>query len=238
MNGRICFLFAIFFTLIASTADSAEKKLTFAAIQNSHYNKFAARVIVEAYSRIGYDVEIHYLPGKRALIQSSSGELDGESNRVEAIANKYPTLIKVPSSFDDVVATAFYVDDKVILNSKDDLADYQIGILRGVLFSEKLTKGYQRHYANSVKSLFNMLVQKRVDVILFTRLSGHAEIARNHRSKGIKAFPVSLLRIPVFNYLHEKNRQIVDLIDPILQNMRSSGEVERIKQDYLDQIGQ
>ena len=240
-KGQIIMFRAVFVLFLLCSfnvfaAEKAEQKLTFAAIENSEFNKFAARVIKATYSKIDYDVDALFLPGKRALQMSSSGILDGESNRVGAIAERYPTLIKVPTPFTEITATAFYIDDNISVRKREDLAKYRLGVLNGVVFSKKITKGYNSIGANSVNALFKILQNNRVDIVIFTEFSGQVEIAKNFKHTGIKSSPVALLKIPVFNYLHRKHRKLVPLVDAAIREMLQTGEIDNIRRSVIGQL--
>jgi len=81
-------------SLVAIDSAAAETVRLSTFIDNP-FSQLAARIITEAYRRAGFDAEILYLPGKRALLMSSDGDVDGEVSRVFAIGELYPSLIRV-----------------------------------------------------------------------------------------------------------------------------------------------
>lgn len=58
-------------------------------------SKWYNKVYTEAFSRLGIQFEIEYLPMKRASVLANDGIYDGELGRVKGFDKKYPNLIQV-----------------------------------------------------------------------------------------------------------------------------------------------
>lgn len=85
------------FTLaVAADVTHAGRVLTFSAIKNSINTEISARVMTEAYSRIGIDIE--QCPGKRALMLAELGRVDGELFRTAGMGKEYPNLLSLPQA--------------------------------------------------------------------------------------------------------------------------------------------
>ena len=81
---QLAALSVIVFNLAFNTAYAQSKtKLVFSTIEGSVNAEVSSQVMIEAYKRIGVEIEILALPGKRTLIVSNSGELDGELFRLD-----------------------------------------------------------------------------------------------------------------------------------------------------------
>ncbi len=79
-----------------ASATEVSKDIIITGIWNNEFHKLAGSIIKEAYSRIGFNATIKFLHGKRALLYSSKGKVDGELSRIFEVGEQYKTLIRVP----------------------------------------------------------------------------------------------------------------------------------------------
>lgn len=94
--------------------------MVFSGLKGSSSSRLAVAVVKEAYKRIGYDMDIQWLTGKKALEKSNSGENDGELQRIDGISRKFPNLIQVPIPINFLQGSAF----TVIVNSLAPYSDF------------------------------------------------------------------------------------------------------------------
>ena len=207
--------------------------VSLAGIDNSAYNILTGNIIKEAYRRIGIIARVNYLPGKRALIMSSKGIFDGEVSRIYSVGETHDSLIRVPVPFLSLKGRAFTIKESVKIRTPDDLTNYTSGILRGIIYSRNLTKNYRFHIGNSFNELFGMLLAGRVDLILTEELTGKIHVAEDFTNSNIRLEGGVLAEIPVFHYVHLKNKHLVPLLKAVLEEMLESGETERLKQAYI-----
>ncbi|MBC8177316.1 MAG: hypothetical protein H8E19_07905 [Deltaproteobacteria bacterium] len=85
-------LLVVFFVYSCSTAYSQEP-LRFARITNTPDQMVGSEILKLAYKRLGIPIVIVEMPGKRALVESSEGRIDGEVHRIFRVGKDYPTLI-------------------------------------------------------------------------------------------------------------------------------------------------
>jgi len=236
MHILFCLLVVSFWTGGASFASAAEmsKDIIITGIWNNEFHILAGSIIKEAYGRIGFNASIRFLPGKRALIYSSRGKVDGELSRIFEVGEQYKTLIRVPVPYLSLKGTVFFLKNNVNIGSQADLADYKSGILRGVIYSDELTSEYQRMFGNNTYQLFNLLVKNRVDLVIATEVSGKLEAAINFNNYDIKTANNPLVEIPIYHYLHEKNKHFVPLIEPVLRKMLQTGEISKMREEYIE----
>lgn len=218
--------------LVSSSPLAEERHVTLSYFE-SPFQNLQVDILSEAYKRIGISATFTPFPGARALKMSSTGQLDGETNRIGKIKGKYPTLIQVPVPMHPLIGAAFSMDRSIKIESWEDLKPYDIGVMRGVPFYEKPTEGMDRTYANDYKQLFNMLVHDRVDIVVGTTFSSRKTIAENYPHQEIMKHKANLIYIDTFHYLHEKNKDLVPLIQASLQEMRDSGRIDEIVQENL-----
>ena len=91
-------LINIFGLLILTSSALIAEPLRFAQITNSPDQVVGAAVLTVVYAKAGIPIQIIPLSGKRALLESSQGRLDGEVHRIQEIGSLYPDLIKVPTA--------------------------------------------------------------------------------------------------------------------------------------------
>lgn len=132
------------------------------------------------YKRAGIKAKFVLLPSLRSLVQSSSGEIDGESQRIHAIGESYPTLLRVPTDYSYFEATAFSKNPKIKIDGWPSLNGYAIGITRGMKFAEQGVTGIKNiHKVVDGDQLFKMLDINRFDIIVTPELSGLFQLKRH-----------------------------------------------------------
>lgn len=190
-------------------------------------------IIAEAYKLAGIDVKFVKTPGKRSLRLSSSGEVDAELNRIGKIDKHYPTLIKVPTPMYPLTGVSLTNKHDIKVESWADLNTHRIGVIRGVPFYEKPTKGMDKIEVSTYLQLFKMMERDRIDIVIGTEFSCRLTLK--------KYFPLSnniiigkvLLKVDTYHYLHEKNKDIVPLIDIQLKKMQKSGRILEIVEEQI-----
>jgi len=229
-------LSVILFSLAFNTSYAQTKTmLVFSTIEGSVNAEVSSRVMIEAYKRIGVEIEILPLPAKRTLFVSNSGELDGELFRLEGVNKKWPNLIPVPipiNFMEGVVITkgpTFKVDDW------ESLRPYKIGIRRGIRFTDDGTLDMSRLFADSNDQLFKMLKHDRVDLIVVTRSNGLQALKfLDFPDFKILEPPVEIY--PLFHYLHIKHKEMIPKVEVVLQGMQQEGLFLKIRNQVLDDV--
>ena len=80
-----------------------------------------AEILKVIYAQAGISIEVIPLSGKRSLLESSQGRLDGEVNRILEIGSIYPGLIRVPTATNYIEETIFSKDITFRLNNCESL---------------------------------------------------------------------------------------------------------------------
>ena len=74
-------------------------------------------------------------------------------------------------------------------------------------------------------SLFEMLLQNRVDIALATEASARSTIEKlGQRAERIHRLDPRVLTAPIYHYLNKKNADIIPLLEKTLEEMSSAGE--------------
>jgi len=213
----------------------AKNKLVFSTIEGSVNAEVSSLVMIEAYKRLGFEIEIMPLPGKRTLAISNSGQVDGELFRLKGINKKWPNLIpvSVPINFMEGVVITKGMSFNV--GRWESLRPYKIGIRRGIRFTETGTKGMSREIADSNASLFKMLEYGRVETIVVTRSNG-LKMMKSPDFSGFKMLEPSVETYPLFHYLHVKHKELIPRVKAVLQGMQKEGLFQKIRNQVLHDL--
>jgi polar amino acid transport system substrate-binding protein len=187
----------------------------------------AIMVMTEIYKRTGYDMTIVRFPGKRSLVESNLGTTEGELMRIEGIEKSYPNLVRVPYVIGRLIAVALVRKGQPQVFDISELQDKRVGILRGVEYTEIVTKKLDRQILNSVDSLFNILLRGRVDVVLFPALDVQAFI-KSHGLENEIDIGDPIVDFPLYHYLHKGSQGIADELAEEMQRMTKNGELNKL----------
>lgn len=193
------------------------------------------QLLMEVYKRVGIEVAITPMPGKRALQQASSGAKDGETLRVYALGENVKSLIRVPTALSSLQTVAFAKKDSGIsVASKADLNKFRSVIVSGVLHTHAITEGVSNvNEVSDPGAMFKAVNAGRADLALTSYLDGLASI-RKLGVEGITNLEPALNDQPLFHYVHETHRELVEKVDPIIKGMADSGELSEMRKSMED----
>lgn len=218
--------------IFGSAQPSAEpKKLTFSQITENDLQKSTAEFLAEIYNRLGFDVTFLQTPGRRALQLSNTGKTDGEVFRIHSVGNIYKNLVRVPTPLISLTNYAFTLHKKYIVNTVYELNSVpRIGIVRGVIWAEKMVKGRQGVvFADNNMELARKLLKGSVDVALTNGIAMPAEFEKLNSSYELyTGAPINI--IYVYHYLHKSHLGLVGDVDNEIKKMIKSNEIE----DFID----
>ena len=230
------FLFILTMSLFLTKLLNAQPILIFAQIVDTPDQIVGAEILKIAYAKLGISIKILEMPGKRALIESSAGRVDGEVHRIIEIADDYPTLIKVPTPVNYIEPSVFSKKYNFKITDCSALKKYNIGIVRGVKHAELCTKGMNniRVFTYSTK-MMKLLDANRVDIAITAKINGLL-LSKKMGMKSIHALSPPLSRMMVYHYLHEKHRDLVPKLDKVLIEMKESGELEILRNKAIKRL--
>ena len=82
--------------------------------------------------------------------------------------------------------------------------------------------------AGNYATLFKMLDRKRFDIIVSPSLNGRYQMLQAG-VKGLRELSPPIMRFDLFHYLHKKNKALLPRISKVLQSMRESGDLKKIR---------
>lgn len=225
---------AILFVLLILCHSSAiaDWKYTFVRIEGLAEQKIAESLLTHIYKKIGFDVRIIALPGKRANCKVISGDADGETARIYSYGENNPELIRVPTPYGRLETTAFALKkNNIVIKSKDDLKNYKVVILRGVQHTADITKNLEHvEIINDIDSMMQFIKSERADIALTNTLSGIGAL----KKLKIKNIEISgtIEELELYHYLISKNKNISAKVDETIREMTTSGELSELTEQY------
>lgn len=188
----------------------------------------AIKVMAKIYQRIGHNMTIVRFPGKRSLVEANIGSTEGELLRIKAVEKKYPNLTHIPYAIGSLTAMALVRTGQPNIVGLSGLLDKRVGILRGVEYTEILTRNLNREIVNSIDSLFSILLSGRVDVVLFPELDAHIYIKKHSLERDIDMGDHPLVEIPLYHFLHQNSQAIADELSKEMSRMKRNGELDKL----------
>lgn len=229
------FLLIIFIILLPCSTGLVAEPLIFTSINDASISVAQCGAILKrVYGSLGYKTRIDLYPGKRALAIANRGKSDGELCRIAAIEN-YDNLVRIDTPLLNLKLGAFAHKNRAHGLKLSRLKKYHIGVLRGVIYTEKLTRKMKRSIRNDVGTLFRLLKGNRVDIVLVMEGDGKKYIHENKLEDSIKVLQPSLAEFPIYHYLHKKHIELVPKINAALRELYDNGEHNQILADILKQ---
>ena len=193
------------------------------------------RILTEAFSRIGIKAELIYSETANSLADVNSGLADAEINRIEGMEVNYPNLVRVPESNMIMDFVAFSKTDFQV-EGWESIRDLQVGIVKGWKIYETATE----HFPNRImvpteQELFRMLDRDRIDVALYSKLTGYSHIiSKGYR--GMMHLEQPLARKPMYLYLHRSRAALAEPLAEALREMKEDGSYDNIIEETLKGI--
>lgn len=223
LHATILALFVLYVPLVL-----AKEPLRLTTIQNAAIPHICEAVINAAYARVGESFKVERYPGKRSLRMANTGVVTGEVCRLDSAGEGVSHLARIPIPIAFLKASVFTKGIQLPIKGWSNLSPYRIGILKGIIFSDGPTRGMNRHEALNIHSLFAMLHQGRVDLVVFAKLDGQHYLMNQTRYGGIDVLSPPLATLPLYHYLHRSHKQLITQITEALSEMEQSGEIKAL----------
>ncbi len=229
------FAFLLCFTIGGGHFVNA-KPMVFAHL-NDDISDISGMVLREAYSKLNIEIQMEYLPGRRSLLESNFGAIDGELNRgqLQMIEQKFPNLIQIPIRINIVDWRVFSKKEDIEIQGFQSLTPYSIAIMRGILFVEKKTEGMKTQLVNTFDDVVKVIDKGRVDVGIIPMAVG-LNILKEQSITTIKILSPPLEESSLFHFLHKKHATLVQPITEVLREMEKQGRIQEIRENYIDDI--
>ncbi|MBR0715550.1 ABC transporter substrate-binding protein [Bradyrhizobium liaoningense] len=223
--------------LLHGSPTQAQSVIRLARIADIPDQYVGGEMLRAVYARLNIKLEFEDVPGKRALALSSTGELDGEIQRIANLAKDYPTLVQISPPINYIEPSVFTTKLRFDVAGWDSIRDYSIGIVRGVGSSEAGTRGMSRVTATtSLENMIQMLDADRFDLIVTDLFSGLVAVRKLNLEARIYPLSPPLQRIYIYHYLHERHRDLVPKIGKAIADMDASGELAQLRASLVKQV--
>lgn len=185
------------------------------------------RLVVEAFARAGYHVDIVPMPGERGLISVVVGDTDGDMNRIHGLESLYPDLVQSTESNMLYDIMVFSRRSDLVVRDWDDMLDYHVGYITGWKILEEHVRAKSLTKVDNPDQLFALLTHDRVDLIIFDRLGGEYRI-RQHGLHDVQVIEPPLATREMFLYLHRRHQDLLPAYEEALRSMKTDGSHQRI----------
>lgn len=220
-------LSSVFMLVVLLILPCKAEEYHFAAISNLYEQEVGEIILTDVYRRAGLEMKVTRMPGQRAIMEATSGRVDGEIMRIWSYGIEHPELVRVPTSYYFLETLAFYKKGSdVEVNSVDDLAKYSVLKVRGVKHTNTITKELTNVYNyDNTEAMLRALDKGRNNVAITHRADGDFAI-KKHGLKDIDSSEYPMFSFPLYHYVFKEKRHLVDKINRIFVDMKASGELD------------
>lgn len=185
------------------------------------------QIVMEAFRRIGVKAEIVFTNTRRSLVAVNAGQIDGEINRIEGIEKNYPNLVRVLEPNMRMKFVAF-ARREIAISDWESLRGLRIGMVQGWKILESNTRGFPNIIRlTEVSTLFTMLEMNRLDVVLYSKLTGYEELHKLGYDD-IQHLSPALSEQDMFLYLHKSHEKLGVPLAEALREMKKDGTYDKI----------
>ncbi len=216
-------------TLSLNTADTAP-------YSTEKNNGFYDVLLSEVMQKIDLDLQINHYPSERSILWADEGHDDGEFARIAGLSGTFVNLIEV----EEPLVSFYFIAIKKTAStfspsSWDELKNLRVGYLDGwKIYENNVGDGGKITLSHSIDSLFNMLIEDRLDIILYSKLRAQAYILENNID-GIDIIEDPLSIRTMHLYMHKKHTKIIPQINEELLLLKESGRYDQIFEAYLEE---
>ncbi|CAH9062185.1 hypothetical protein PSECIP111951_02641 [Pseudoalteromonas holothuriae] len=186
-------------------------------------------VITEVYKRLGINITITPLPGKRAQHETAVGLNDGEIMRIYSYGEETPSTIRVPTSYYYLETMVFSKKGSgVNIKTSADLARYQVVKVRGVKHTDNITKGLKNITdTDNTSQMFKLIQAGLADIALTNKMDGLV-VLKKLGITDITPQTQHLDKLPLYHYIRKEHINLIKRVDNKLKEMKKSGELAKL----------
>ena len=200
-------------------------------------NGFFSALSREAFKRAGYELEIKFLPWKRAISETQNGNFDGilgayySNERTE-----WGVYTEKIVDNEDVFFQK--VENNINYENIEELKKFKIGVVRGDVPSEELKKmGFNVEEVNDYYQNILKLNLGRVDLALMSKkyFYNYVKYSENDLEGKMKPLEIPFKSYEVFNIITKKRsdaKVIVKKFNTALNEMKEDGTYEKIMSSF------
>jgi polar amino acid transport system substrate-binding protein len=239
MFSRACLILVLIAGIVGPAVAESDLPKTVVLARLSHVpdQMIGGQILTAVYAKLGIKVEFVDVEAARALELSSSGAIDGEIQRIDAVAEQFPTLIRIETPVNFIEPSAFTRGLAFSVDGWASISGYKLGIVRGVGSSERGTKGMADvQTATSLETLILMLDHDRFQVMVTDRISGEVTLKQMGLADRIRPLSPPLQHIDLYHYLNQKHRVLAARVSVVLAEMARRGELAALRERLVNQV--
>lgn len=231
----IILIFAVVVLWAAMPASASNKTIRVSTsyrnlLSNPECSGMLDRIVQEAFRRIGVRAEIVFTNTRRSLVDVNDGVLDAEINRIEGMERSYPNLVQVPEPNMQMHFVAFAKED-IPISGWGSIRRLRVGMVQGWKILEQHTKNFPNLTSlTEISKLFELLERDRLDVVLYSKLTGYEELYKLGY-KDIQALSPPLVVKDMFLYLNKSHKDLATPMAEALREMKQDGTYDKIIDD-------
>lgn len=230
-------LFATFslILLLATSAGAQRIALSTGEDQSNNRSAYLNALVRECFDRMGLDLDIQFVPHKRALEVARLGQTDGTFIRSELIATSCPELIMVPVPLITSRVTVFSTDPAFLerISGWESLKPYRVAFIYGWQWVDRyLPTCKEVHRIKKKNSLLHFLKKDRADVAIYEETLGREEI-KTQGLDDIQILPTPLSVTRMYLYMNRSHADMVQEITKTLQAMECDGTYRAFHTEHL-----
>ena len=197
-----------------------ERIINLSTIANVSGYEDIVDAVKKAYEKIGFKVKIHEMPAQRSLHESNSGEaIDGELARAVFAEQFMKTQIRVPVRLTTIEASVFVKDLDIEIKGWESIKGYRTTSVRGYMILKKHMENLsQLTEVADTKQALSFLDNNRADLAVLVKKIG-LKTLESLNFKDIKVLEPAIEHIPVYHYIHEKNKDLLPAITKALSEV-------------------
>jgi len=227
MNHIIRLLFLVIFlafTFCSGIACATEKTYLLSYSPGTLFHQLVKERVRAVYERADLKAEFISLPHNRSLLSANEGTVDGDVGRVPSIEENYSNLLRVDTQLMELNGAAYTINPDI--NSYDEslLSHYTVGYVLGVRWPQTILAGHNAITARNYQSLFEMLLDGRVDLILATEASADAVLRDlGSQAEKVRQLQPFALSAPIYHYVNKKNAHIIPRLEQAIKEINQEG---------------
>ena len=239
---KFLLIFMIFTFMMPSILFSTGKKkneLQFAYYEDSISYRVATEILKEAYSRIGWEINIIQIDYTNRFKYADKIHFDGDLIRVNGIEKIKENLCKVDIPVTYIMVTVLSINKPLPLPSNwNSLKKYKVGVIKDAAFvstARKSLKGVVEMH--NFDGLVELLIQKKIDAVVIPRAEAK-EFQNKYPNAHLKISPQTLEVILLYHYLNKSHKQLIPALEEVLRKMANNGTSMKIRKRVLKSLGE
>jgi polar amino acid transport system substrate-binding protein len=211
------------------TSANSSEPLRFARCKDLPETDVAEAIIRKLMKNLNTPVHIISYSAARVTQEILSGNVVGEIERIKSYGDKHSTLLRVTPPIYYLISAVYAKKNRhIVINTKKDLANYTIGVIRGIQHSDDAVEGMNKVLrVTSSKNLFKMLQAERMDLLITSEIDGRMMLKKMHLSDNIELVG-ELARLETFIYLNPSAYSLQERISQELIRMQKTGDLQAI----------